>query len=101
MEKSYKSLGMIPRLGIVFSLRNLNLPDYDGNKGDYYYVQAPNISAADLDKLQAFTVGSVTFYYSALDYAKAVVESSSNKDAQKTLAKALYLYNQAANTYFG
>ena len=75
--------------------------DYDGNKGDYYYVQAPNISAADLDKLQAFTVGSVTFYYSALDYAKAVVESSSNKDAQKTLAKALYLYNQAANAYFG
>ena len=73
---------------------------YDGNQQNYYYyVEKTNISARELDDLQEFTVNGVTFYYSALDYAKAVVESNM-ADSAKDLAKSVYLYNQAANNYF-
>ena len=73
---------------------------YDGNQQNYYYyVEKTNISAKELDDLQEFTVNGVTFYYSALDYAKAVVESNM-ADSAKDLAKSVYLYNQAANNYF-
>ena len=65
----------------------------------YYYVQKEDIPAAELDDQQSFTVGNGTFTYSALDYVKAVIGSSMT-DAQKNLAKALFLYNQAANAYF-
>ena len=74
---------------------------YDGNQEQYYYwVEKTDIPAAELDTLQKFKVNDVTFYYSALDYAKAVVESNMSGSV-KQLAKALYLYNQAANAYFG
>jgi len=73
---------------------------YDGNQLNYfYYVEKTDIPAKELDDLQEFTVNGVTFYYSALDYAKAVVESNM-ADSAKDLAKSLYLYNQAANAYF-
>ena len=73
---------------------------FDDVRSDYYYyVQKENIPAAELDDQQSFTVGNGTFTYSALDYVKAVIDSSMT-DAQKNLAKALFLYNQAANAYF-
>ena len=73
---------------------------FDDVRSDYYYyVQKENIPAAELDDQQSFTVGNGTFTYSALDYVKAVIGSSMT-DAQKNLAKALFLYNQAANAYF-
>ena len=79
----------------------LNGLDFSGNLSEYYYFKdVENIPAAELDNLQEFKVGSTTFYFSALDYAKAVVESTKMEPEQQNLAKALYLYNQAANEYF-
>lgn len=78
----------------------LDASKYTGVKsGYYYYVDVTDIAAANLDTLQAFHVGDVTFYYSALDFVKAIVynyDSGSNYD----LAAATYWYNQAANAYF-
>ena len=77
-----------------------NAGAYAGNlSGYYYYVDAANIPAAELDNQQTFSVNGTEFTFSALDYAKAVVESKMEPE-QKNLAKSLYLYNQAANAYF-
>ncbi|WP_405345189.1 hypothetical protein [Ruminococcus sp.] len=77
-----------------------NAGAYDGNlSGYYYYVDHADIPAAELDNQQTFTVGNTTFTFSALDYAKAVVNSGMGDD-QKNLAKSLYLYNMTANDYF-
>ncbi len=74
--------------------------DFKGNQSNYYYyVEKEKIAAAELDDQQTFTIGGTTFTFSALDYAKAVVNSDMG-DNQKDLAKALYLYNQKANAYF-
>ena len=73
---------------------------YDGSQSDYYYnVDVVDIPAKELDTLQEFKVNDTTFYYSALDYAKAVLNSNMGDNA-KALVSALYLYNQAANAYF-
>ena len=78
-----------------------NSDAYDGNlSGYYYYVDHANIPAAELDNQQTFNVNGTEFTFSALDYAKAVVESTKMEPEQQNLAKALYLYNQAANAYF-
>ena len=89
-----------------FSRYDWNTPSYvddnlfDGSQSDfYYYKEVKNIPAAELDTLQTFTIGSATFKYSALDYAKDVIRNNTSEDA-KNLAKALYLYNRAANAYF-
>ncbi len=69
-----------------------------------YYVALPNIAAKDLDTehLYAVTCGSesYSFRYSPLSYACQILQSSTNEN-MKNLARALYLYNQAANAYFG
>ena len=78
-----------------------NTHDYDGVKQNYYYYKEKrDISASELDTLQIFTVGDVSFRYSVLDYALAVINNSTNTDAIN-LVKAMYWYNQAANVYFG
>ena len=74
---------------------------FDGSLSDYYYyVQKADIPAAELDDLQDFEINGVPFSFSALDYVKAILDSSNMTDTQKDLAKALFLYNQAANNYF-
>ncbi|MED9969780.1 MAG: InlB B-repeat-containing protein [Ruminococcus sp.] len=74
--------------------------DYQGNKSNYYYyVQISDIPAAQLDTLQTFTAGNVTFTYSALDFAIAMLKSNTAQPS-KDLAKALYWYNHAANDFF-
>ena len=79
-----------------------NADAYDGSLSDYYYyVDAANLPAAELDDQQTFNVNGTEFTFSALDYAKAVVESTKMEPEQQNLAKALYLYNQKANAYFG
>ena len=69
------------------------------NSNYYYYVEVKDIPAPELDDQQEFDVGGYKFYMSALDYAKLVVGSNLSDD-QKNLAKALFIYNQAANYYF-
>ena len=64
----------------------------------YYWKDVTDIPAAELDEQQHFEINGVTFSYSVLDYAKAVVAGGS--PAQKDLAASLYLYNQAANAFF-
>ena len=80
----------------------LNGLDFSGNLSEYYYyVDVENIAAAELDNQQTFSVNGTEFTFSALDYACAVVNSDKMDDStQKNLARALYLYNQAANAYF-
>ena len=83
------------------SMTMTNTEAYDGSLSDYYYyVEKANIAASELDNLQEFKVGNTTFYFSALDYAKAVINSDKMSEDQHNLAKSLYLYNQAANAYF-
>ena len=78
-----------------------NADKYAGSQSDYYYyVDHANIPAAELDEQKELTVGDYTFTYTALDYAKAVVESTKMEPEQQNLAKSLYLYNMTANDYF-
>ena len=78
-----------------------NAGAYDGNlSGYYYYVDHADIPAAELDNQQTFNVNGTEFTFSALDYAKAVVESTKMEPEQQNLAKSLYLYNMTANDYF-
>jgi len=73
---------------------------YSGNQSEYYYyVEVANIAAAELDVRKLFKVGDVEFYYSGLDYIKSIVDGGSSDNA-KNLAKATFLYNQAANAFF-
>lgn len=75
--------------------------EYSGNQAPWYYWKdVTNIAAQDIDVLQEFTVNNTTFYYSLLDYAKAILASSTASEDQKLLVRAMYLYNQAANAYF-
>ncbi len=66
----------------------------------FYYVEQKDIVAKDLDKLYDFSIGGESFQYSVLDYAAAILDSHMGEDAEN-LAKALYLYNQAAKANFG
>ena len=78
-----------------------NAGAYTGSQSDYYYwVDHENIPAAELDEQKELKVGDYTFTFTALDYAKAVVDSGKMEPDQKNLAKSLYLYNQKANAYF-
>ena len=68
-----------------------------------YYVALPNIAAKDLDTEHAYLVTcgseSYSFRYSPMSYAYQILQRSQDTD-MINLAKALYLYNQAANDYF-
>ena len=75
-------------------------------KDGKWYVEILNISAKDLDKLYTVTVSSaegkvVTVKTSALSYAYKVLTTEGTDAKLVNLVKGLYLYNQAANAYFG
>ena len=65
----------------------------------YYYVDIEGIGAAQLDKAYTIKCGDAEIISncSVLTYARAAVKST--KDSLVNLSKALYLYNQKANTY--
>lgn len=70
---------------------------------DNYYLTVENIAADALDTAHGFTVtdgtSSYTITVSVLGYAKAAIERGS--EAMANLGRALYLYNRAAESYFG
>lgn len=74
--------------------------DLNSSKAPYYYVEHSDIPAAELDDLQTFTLDGQTYYYSALDFAGAMIQNAKASDDSKNLAMALYWYNQAANEFF-
>ena len=75
--------------------------ELNSSKAPFYYIEKTDIPTAKLDNLQEFTVGVGSFYYSALDYAGAMIASEKAFENSKNLAMALYWYNQAANEFFG
>ncbi len=69
-------------------------------KGNFYYVDMTGISAQELDTMQTLTIEDWSIEYSALSYAKAVLESNTTNDNLKNVTKALYFYNKSADEYF-
>ena len=69
-------------------------------KAGYVYFEHENIPAAELDNFQEFTINGKTYYYSALDFVGNTLLDPSSTEAEKNLAKSMYLYNLAANAYF-
>lgn len=74
----------------------------ENKKGDYWYIDTASIPAHKLDEANEVTVGGVTISnYSPLSYAYKVLNGGSTDENLQNLMKAMYLYNQEANTYFG
>ncbi len=69
-------------------------------KKGYYYVEIPDIASGDLDTKYTLTVGNFHLTYSGLSYVHSVLKSETVTDSLVRLVKALYWYNQAANSYF-
>ena len=69
-----------------------------------YFVEVPNISAKNLGDKYKVTVSDGTnswnIDYSAMSYAYKALDSNSTSTNLKQLVKALYLYYDAAKTYF-
>lgn len=76
-------------------------------KGDYYYVDITGISARNLDEAVTVTINDGTAFadviYNPMAYCQTVLSDTTGVCAadMKNVVAALYLYNQAANTYFG
>ena len=64
----------------------------------HYFTFNEYPEAAVKDELNS---SKAPFYYSALDYAGAMIASKKSSENSKNLAMALYWYNQAANEFFG
>ncbi len=92
----------------IYFTKQVTAKDENGNayqvikSGKKWYVSIPGIASVDLDKM--FTVNASyggktrTLQFCALSYANAVYGSSNENTA--ALARALYLYNEAAEIYF-
>ena len=79
----------------------------DGNnteviqKDGMYYIEVPDIAAAELDKTHQAVIGDCTMSFSALSYVYSAVENSyESPENVIKLAKALFAYSFAANMYF-
>ena len=72
---------------------------FSGSKGNYYYIDIPNISAEKLGTIQNVSIGNCTISYSPMSYAYAVLSSKNTSESLKNLVKSLYLYEQAAEAY--
>ncbi|MGN1087308.1 MAG: hypothetical protein ACI4Q5_09750, partial [Porcipelethomonas sp.] len=72
-----------------------------GEKTGYYYIDVKNISAENLGVGHTVAINGTTVIsnYSALSYARAVLNSTTADDNLKNLVKTLYLYNQKALAY--
>ena len=72
---------------------------FSGSKGNYYYIDIPNISAEKLGTIQNVAIGNCTISYSPMSYAYAVLSSKNTSESLKNLVKSLYLYERAAEAY--
>ncbi len=75
---------------------------YCGNENS---AEQTNVSAKDLDTVYTFEINGSTVKVSALSWCYQVLQKYEAGDAEITLAqvnaaRAVYLYNQAANAYF-
>lgn len=76
-------------------------------RGGMIYIDIKDINAADLDVKYAVTVTNIessetfTFSYSALSYAKYVLDYALAGTNLVNVVRAMYFYNDAANAYFG
>ena len=76
-------------------------------RGGMIYIDIKDINAADLDTMYQVTVTnietneSITFSYSALSYAKYVLDYALAGTNLVNVVRAMYFYNDAANAYFG
>jgi hypothetical protein len=71
-----------------------------------YMVVIPDIAGNELDTVHTIIVtdqagNSQTLTYSALSYAYNTLTSDTANDKLKNLCKCMYLYNQAADVYYG
>ena len=73
---------------------------YKEKNGEIYF-EIKDIAASDLDTDYTLTIGTNSYKYSVMNYVKAALLSDRVDSKLKSLANALYWYNQAANTYFG
>jgi len=89
---------------------NFNFTDEEGNilevvwTGNRYYVDFENIKAHELDKDYTVTITdgnelSQTYSYSVLSYCYAALNYEKSSEKLQNLAKAIYLYNLAAERY--
>ncbi len=70
-------------------------------RGDEIFFEKKNVAAPDLDTPYTLSFNGTEYQYSVMDYVKACLLSDKVSDSTKALVAATYLYNQAANTYFG
>ena len=70
-------------------------------KDGMYYIEVPDITAADLDKVHKAVIGDCTIKFSALSYVHSVLKNEAALSEKLVkLARSLYAYNFAADVYF-
>ena len=73
--------------------------------GDRYVLTIHNIAAKDLDRMYTVTISAngetQEIHTCALSYCYTVLERGTASAEMQNISRALYLYNQAANAYFG
>ena len=70
-------------------------------KDGMYYVQIPHIPAHRLGQMYEVTVGGITITYGALSYINQVLTTPNVPEVVNNMAKALFLYHEAAMAYKG
>ena len=72
-------------------------------KGKTAYLQVKNIAAPNLNTPHTFSVtdGTNTYTVTAFALSYAYTSVKNGNSARQNLGKALYLYNRAADAYFG
>ena len=83
-------------------LKTLEVVEADG----VYYVEIPEIASGYIDFAYEITVENSNgetnvITTSVLAYVRSVLRNANNTEPKLSLAKALYLYNQAANACYG
>ena len=64
-----------------------------------YYVDKVGVAAKDLDVNSYVEVGGLTVWYNGMSYVRQILNTSTDNNLIN-VCKALYAYNDAANTYF-